>query len=616
MSVGSEASSTDWRQRFRAIWHVDFEFREDPNHLPIPVCMYAREEHSGATISLWRDELLRLTRAPFDTGPDSVMVAFASNAELQCFLVLSWPFPTNVLDPYVENILAINGNTAIWPPKDLRDGHEKHKKRKGRPGLLDALDIHGLPGTGRSKEEKDRIRRMILDNEEYTEVQRQEIQHYNKDDVYDTGDLLGALAPTIDIDRALFFGRYMAAVTRMERVGLPVDRDYLDELVTKWDAIRLHYIQRDDEFHLYDGVNFVEKRLWDLVAAKGWDWPRTPTGRYELKLRTIGKQATRYPELKSLARLRDQIAELRINNLANTIGPDSFSRCPLLPFWTVTGRNQPSAKDKMFLLNLPTWLHGALKPPPGMGLAELDLEAEEIAIVAGLSGDKRMIADYESGDPHWQFAIRAGLAPSGASPDDFPGLRDLCKPVTHGMNYGMTPYGIAAKTKKSMEWAREIHARHRHIYPVFHQWRGDVVAQARFDEVITSPFGWRQIVTADTRTRTLMNFMAQAGGGDVMRLVSIVATECGIIIAAPVHDAFWILAPLDKLDATIARMTEIMIEAGKLVTGGLPIRVKVGAVVRWPQCLGDVRAPNARGQAMWCEVRDLVRNGGLKVSHA
>jgi hypothetical protein len=160
-----------------------------------------------------------------------------------------------------------------------------------------------------------------------------------------------------------------------------------------------------------------------------------------------------------------------------------------------------------------------------------------------------------------------------------------------------------------------MHARHRHAYPVFHQWLGDTVVQARFAEVIVSPFGWRQIVTADTRTRSLMNFPAQAGGSDVMRLAAVVATECGITIAAPVHDAFWILAPLDELDTTIARMTEIMTEAGRLVAG-IPIRVKVAAVVRWPQCLGDVRAPDAKGQAMWREVRELVRNGGLqKVSH-
>src|SRR5215831_20887673 len=196
MSAGSGASSTkgDWRQRFRSIWHVDFEFREDANHLPIPVCMYAREEHSGATISLWRDELLRLTGAPFDTGSDDVMVAFASNAELQCFLALGWPFPTNVLDPYVENIAAINGNTAVWPPAD-------EKKRKGRPGLLDALKLHGLPA--RSQEHKDRMRDMILENEDYSPEHRREIQEYNKEDVDDTIALLGVLS--IDnINHALF----------------------------------------------------------------------------------------------------------------------------------------------------------------------------------------------------------------------------------------------------------------------------------------------------------------------------------------------------------------------------------------------------------------------------
>jgi len=606
MSAGSGASTTkdDWRQRFQSIWHVDTEYREDANHLPIPICLHARDEVSGRTLSLWRDELLTSTRLPFDNGPDDAMVAFASNAELQSFLSLGLPFPTNVLDPYVENIVAINGNTAVWPPAD-------EKKRKGRPGLLDALKLHGLPA--RSQEHKDRMRDMILENEDYTPEQRLEIQEYNKEDVDDTIVLGGALS--IDsIDHALFRGRYMAAVARMERVGLPVDGEFfLDELAPNWDAIRLHYIQRDDEFHLYDGVNFVEERLWNLIEAKGWDWPLTPTGRYQLKIATIGRQATRYPELKSLARLRDQIAELRINKLINTIGPDGFSRCPLLPYWTITGRNQPSAKDKMFLPSLPKWLQGGLKPPPGMALVELDCVAEEFAIVAGRSGDPDMIADYGKGDVHWQYAIRAGLAAPGAAVDDH--IRDLCKILVHGSNYGITPYGIAARAKKSLDWAREMRARWWSTYPVCHQWLGDVVTQARFDEEIRSPFGWRLIVTADTKTRTLMNFTAQAGGADVMQLVSIVATECGITIAAPVHDAFWILAPLDELDTTIARMSEIMTEAGRLVAG-IPIRVKVEAVVRWPQCLGDVRKPDAKGQAMWCEVRELVRNGGLqKVVH-
>jgi hypothetical protein len=122
----------DWRSQFSSIWHIDFEYQEDANHLPIPICLYCFEEHTGRSISLWRYELLKLDRAPFDTGPSSLIVAYASNAELGCFLSLNWSFPHNVLDIYVETIVAINGDTRIWPPAP----EPGQKKRKGRQGLL------------------------------------------------------------------------------------------------------------------------------------------------------------------------------------------------------------------------------------------------------------------------------------------------------------------------------------------------------------------------------------------------------------------------------------------------------------------------------------------------
>ena len=101
-----------------------------------------------------------------------------------------------------------------------------------------------------------------------------------------------------------------------------------------------------------------------------------------------------------------------------------------------------------------------------------------------------------------------------------------------GQNYGMTAYGIAAKTGKSLLWAREIHALHRLTYPVFHRWVADVVAQAKFDCVIESPFGWPMAVMVGTSDRSLMNYMAQAGGSDMMRLAAIAATEAGIAVCA------------------------------------------------------------------------------------
>ena len=54
--------------RFREIWDHDFEFRQDENHRPVPVAMFAKEHRTGTEISMRRAQLLALHRRPFDTG--------------------------------------------------------------------------------------------------------------------------------------------------------------------------------------------------------------------------------------------------------------------------------------------------------------------------------------------------------------------------------------------------------------------------------------------------------------------------------------------------------------------------------------------------------------------
>ena len=59
-------------------------------------------------------------------------------------------------------------------------------------------------------------------------------------------------------------------------------------------------------------------------------------------------------------------------------------------------------------------------------------------------------------------------------------------------------------------------------------------------------------------------------------------------------------------------MTRFMVRASNVITGGIDIPVEVSAIVRFPQCLGDVRKPDAKGQAMWLEIQSLVRGGLLQ----
>ena len=127
---------------FDSIWHVDFEFRQDANLNPIPLCMFAKEQRSGAKIFLWREQLLALTAAPFPTGPRDIMAAYRPSAEMLCFSVLEWSRPYNVLDLMTElrvqtNGLTIEGLRSQTPsqhPGSARDVWVAIDRDEGREG--------------------------------------------------------------------------------------------------------------------------------------------------------------------------------------------------------------------------------------------------------------------------------------------------------------------------------------------------------------------------------------------------------------------------------------------------------------------------------------------------
>jgi DNA polymerase-1 len=53
----------------------------------------------------------------------------------------------------------------------------------------------------------------------------------------------------------------------------------------------------------------------------------------------------------------------------------------------------------------------------------------------------------------------------------------------------------------------------------------------------------------------------QANGAEMLRLAICLATEAGLKICAPIHDALLIEAPIDQIDKHIAALKSIMIEA-------------------------------------------------------
>ena len=90
-SKPAENGLADWVDRlpYREIWLCDFEYFGADGDIPTPVCVVAREARSGRTLRIWRNELVRLTAPPFDTGPDALFVAYFASAEFGCFMAWS-----------------------------------------------------------------------------------------------------------------------------------------------------------------------------------------------------------------------------------------------------------------------------------------------------------------------------------------------------------------------------------------------------------------------------------------------------------------------------------------------------------------------------------------------
>ena len=135
---------------------------------------------------------------------------------------------------------------------------------------------------------------------------------------------------------------------------------------------------------------------------------------------------------------------------------------------------------------------------------------------------------------------------------------------------------------------------------MFWAWSERAVAYAMLTGSLHTAFGWRVQVPSEANTRSLANFPMQANGAEMLRLACCLATEQGIEVCAPVHDAVLICAPLDRLDHDVARMQDTMREASRVVLDDFELGTDA-EIIRYPD-----RYTDPRGAVMWERVMKLI----------
>ena len=497
------------------IWLVDFEYYAPDGERPEPLCMVAREWRTGSTVRLWREELMALSKAPFPTGPHSLMVAYYASAELGCFLALDWRAPARVLDLCIEFKCLTSGMTVPC----------------GR-SLLGALAYYGIDGIDAT--EKETLRQLAMRGGSYTSEERAALLEYCESDVIALAKLLPAMLPKIDLPRALLRGRSMVAAANIEWNGVPVDVAMLDKLRANWSSIQERLIEQIDRDYIlpdgrgiYDGRTYKAERFGAWLSQQGIPWPRLDSGELDLKDETFRQMARAFPQVAPLRELRHSLSELRLESLA--VGSDGRNRCMLSAFGGRTGRNQPS--NAKFIFGPSVWLRGLIRPPPGSAVAYIDWAQQEFGIAAALSGDRAMMDAYLSGDPYLAFAKQAGAVPADATKASHKQQRAQFKICALGVQYGMGERSLAFKIDESTAQARELLRLHRRTYPAYWRWSSSAVDHAMLHGWLHTVFGWRVHVGAEPNPRSLANFPTQANGAEMLRLTCCLATERGLRIS-------------------------------------------------------------------------------------
>ena len=193
----------------------DFEYVSVDGGRPNPVCLVWHDWESGETHRIWQDKLLKMKIPPFDISERTICFTYYYGAEGSCHQVLGWEHPTNVIDCFTEFRNRTNG--AKVPCGN---------------SLIGAMIFYGLPTmTG---EKKSSMRDLILSGGPWSIKEKEEILKYCEADVNALNDLVLAMAPDIDLETALYRGRYSVCLSEIEDRGIPIDKKNLDKIRKAW----------------------------------------------------------------------------------------------------------------------------------------------------------------------------------------------------------------------------------------------------------------------------------------------------------------------------------------------------------------------------------------------
>ena len=324
----------------------------------------------------------------------------------------------------------------------------------------------------------------------------------------------------------------------IDRKGFLLDRQYAQELSTKWEAEQEVWEAIAFTGYGVDSVNSTED-VAEALEEMGVLTGRTETGRRRVDKELLGRLIEDGNELAEIVSEAKKLGKWRktwVQKFLNTADAENRCHTFINPLQARTSRMSITGIPAQTLPASDSMVRRCFVAEPGHVIASVDYQTQELRVLAALSGDRTMIRAFETNDDLHQITADASAV-----------TRKVGKMANFLTVYGGGAKTLAEQAHIDFPTARRVLAGFAKTYPGVSQYSKKLAAEASSRGYIITPMG-RKLPVDSSRSYSALNYMVQSSSRDVTCRALIRLHEAGFTpyLRLPIHDEIVASLPAEK----------------------------------------------------------------------
>ena len=396
-------------------------------------------------------------------------------------------------------------------------------------------------------------KKVALDNESYN--------LYAGMDVILTSRLrpiLRALVP-VESRKLINFEHEVAEVcSYMERTGFLLDVPYAEKLSQR---LKLKESNNADVASSY-GCDSVNSPLEIQKVLDAYKIPipnKTPTGKPQINddlLKVLAEEGNEFAQAVVAAKKAGKWRKTWVERFLSSADKENRCHASINPLAARTARMSITGIPAQTLPANDAMIRNCFLAEPGHSIVSVDYQAQELRILAHLSGDRNMIRAFDNGDDLHLITARAAFGDHVQKEDK---ERSIGKVVNFARVYGGGAAVVAKQTGIDLVTAKQVVDGFDRAFPQVKEYSGKLQKEGSEKGYITTPYG-RRLPVDPTKSYAALNYIVQSTARDVTAhaLVRLHEAKVTPYMRLPIHDEVLLSVPSERAEAASVKVAAIM----------------------------------------------------------